>query len=70
MSQCDDIQRHLDKGKKLTAMTALRDMGVFRLAARIRDLRERGYPVITTIRVITTQRGTEAKIAEYVKGAK
>ena len=70
MSQVSDIQRYLDKGKKLTAMTALREMGVMRLAARVRDLRERGYPVITNIRVITTSRGTEAKIAEYVKGAK
>lgn len=70
MNQIDRVRTLLDRGVKLTAAKAWQDQGIARLAARIRDLRESGYPVITSIRVITTKMGTEARIAEYVKGAK
>ena len=46
MSQCDDILAHLKTGP-ISAMEALSLYGCFRLAARIKDLREQGYEIET-----------------------
>lgn len=49
MSQTTQIQKHLEKGKSLTAIQALNKYGCFRLAARIADLRNDGMNIKTTI---------------------
>jgi hypothetical protein len=46
-SQADAIALYLDSGHELTPMQALEMFGCFRLAARIKDLRERGIPIET-----------------------
>lgn len=46
MSQCDDILTHL-KGGPLSGIEALNKYGCFRLAARIKDLREQGHDIET-----------------------
>jgi len=46
MSQEAQILQHL-KTKPLTAMDALFDYGCFRLAARVYDLRNKGYRIET-----------------------
>jgi biotin operon repressor len=46
MSQCSDILAHLKRGP-LSAIEALNSYGCFRLAARIKDLREQGYDIET-----------------------
>ena len=45
MSQNEAILNYLWKGKPLTALTALRQFGCLRLAARIHDLRKGGYTI-------------------------
>lgn len=47
MSQCDRIGIYLKKGKTLTALEALERFGCMRLAARIADLRERGWEIVS-----------------------
>ena len=42
MSQCDDILKHLKTKGSITPIEALQLYGCFRLAARIKDLREQG----------------------------
>ena len=46
MSQCDQVLRHLKKAP-ITPMQALQDYGCMRLAARIDDLRGKGYRIKT-----------------------
>lgn len=46
MSQCNDILAHLKRGP-ISAIEALNSYGCFRLAARIKDLREQGYDIET-----------------------
>ena len=46
-SQADLIAIYLQSGHELTPMEALATFGCFRLAARIKDLRERGLPIET-----------------------
>lgn len=41
------ILQILQRGDTITPMEALRDVGCFRLAARIKDLRDAGYTIAT-----------------------
>ena len=47
MSQNQEILKHLKEGKTITPLDALREFGCFRLAARVYDLRLKGYDIIT-----------------------
>ena len=46
-SQADHIALFLESGHELTPLEALEMFGCFRLAARVKDLRERGLPIET-----------------------
>lgn len=59
-SQCDQILEALEKGRTLTTIIARDLCGCERLAARIKDLRNRGFPILTTIK-----RRKKKKWAEY-----
>ena len=50
MSQADAILAHLKRGQNIEPLMALRYYGTFRLAARILELRERGFKIRTEIR--------------------
>lgn len=43
MTQTEAIARHLTRGQTLTALSALHLFGCLRLAARIGELKERGF---------------------------
>jgi hypothetical protein len=47
-SQTERILGHLKAGRSLTALEALDLYGCFRLAARINDLKEEGWRIIST----------------------
>ena len=49
MSQQNEILSHLKSGNSLTPIDALQQFGCFRLAARIRDLRDDGHDIHTEI---------------------
>lgn len=46
-SQAEQIAMFLQSGHELTPIQALELFGCFRLAARIKDLRQRGLPIET-----------------------
>jgi hypothetical protein len=48
MTQNDMIRTHLQSGKSITPLDALREYGCFRLAARIADLRAEGLNIQTS----------------------
>jgi len=60
-SQNEQILRHLQSGKPITAMEALRLYGSLRLSGRIYDLKRRGNAI--SARTVTTLTGK--RIAEY-----
>lgn len=45
MNQRQTILKYLQKGKKLTSLQALNKFGCFRLASRISELKQMGYPI-------------------------
>ena len=47
MSQNTQILKHLEKHGRIDPITALKEYGCFRLAARIKDLRDRGNDITT-----------------------
>lgn len=61
MSQNDAILNHLRQERTITALEALELYGSFRLAARIKDLREAGH-IINTDRITV---GKQKTVAEY-----
>jgi len=60
-SQEDLILYHLEHGNSLTPIDALSLFKTFRLAARIENLRKKGYPIKT----IMKETATGKKVAEY-----
>jgi hypothetical protein len=62
-SQTKTIKAHLDAGKKITAIDALVNYNCFRLSARIKDLKDLGYPVDKTM----IQLESGKYVAEYYK---
>lgn len=59
--QNDAILEYLQEGHTLTPLDALNEFDCFRLSARIKDLRNKGYNVHT--RMVDTLSGK--KVAEY-----
>jgi len=47
MSQTEQILKELKKGRKLTQLDALAEFGCFRLGARILEIKQMGYKVIS-----------------------
>jgi len=65
MSQTNWVYSRLKQGP-LTALDALKEGGVFRLAARVNDLRNSGYNIITIQKDLPNGK----RIAEYKLGRK
>jgi hypothetical protein len=57
-SQTKQLLQHLRDHRCIQPMTALRQLGIYRLAARIKDLRDEGHEIIT-------DRVGQKRIAEY-----
>ena len=45
MTQCEQILAYLQRHGPLTPIDALNELGCFRLAARVKDLRDQGYKI-------------------------
>lgn len=58
--QNDRIIDHLATGRPLTPIVALRRFGVFRLGARVHELKRQGHPITSRL----VKRG-DAHVAEY-----
>lgn len=50
MTQKELIRRHLESGRSITPLEAIRDYGTIRLGAYIHDLRKEGMPIRTVMR--------------------
>lgn len=63
MTQTQQVKAHIVKHNSIDPLTALRRYGVFRLAARVKELRNEGFRVLT---VMVERRGK--RFARYVQG--
>ena len=65
MTQKQRILSHLKRYAGITPLTAYEKYGVQRLAARISNLRDEGYKIITVSREVTNRYGEKCRVAEY-----
>jgi hypothetical protein len=49
----------------VTAMHALNKLGIYRVSARIHELREAGYMITTQLVGVTNRDGGKCRVAEY-----
>lgn len=63
LSQNDRILMYLKTNKKITPAEAFTDLGIYRLSARIKELRERGHDIRT---LMTESKDGESKFATYL----
>ena len=65
-SQCKLILNHLQTHRGITQKEAVELYGCYRLSARIYDLRDMGYKILTNVREVTNRYGKTSRFAEYV----
>lgn len=68
-SQCDRVVRHLRDFGSITSAEAINEYGIYRLASRISDLKQRGYVFETEIKYAKNRYGepTHFKVYRLVK---
>lgn len=64
-SQCDLILQHLKDYGSITPLVAMKEYGILRLAARISNLRNSGYNIITSTVTTKNKAGNPVNFAKY-----
>jgi hypothetical protein len=64
MNQTDQVLSILKERGSISPQSALRDCGTMRLASRVLELRQAGYPILTEM-VETQSRGRTVRHAVY-----
>lgn len=64
-TQAQLIIEYMDEFGSITPLEAIRDLGVFRLSARISDIKKMGIPIETEMVLVPNRRGTKSCIARY-----
>lgn len=65
VSQCDRIVEYMRKYGSITQMEGYLDIGCWRLASRICDLKKRGYHIKTETVYVKNKYGEKVPIAKY-----
>ena len=64
-TQCDKVLEYMKQFGSITQLQALSDIGCMRLASRISDLRQQGYPIGRRIKTGKNRYGDSVSFAEY-----
>lgn len=64
-TQNQRILDYLDSHGSITQLEALRELGVFRLASRISDLRKLGYPIESKMVKVENRYGETCRVKRY-----
>ena len=65
MTQCEMIKEYINEYGSISALEALRDLGVYRLASRIADLKKQGHKIKSEMVSVATRNGGRTHIARY-----
>lgn len=68
MSQCDRLIDYM-QFQPITPMEAWNELGIYRLAARIHEIREQGYAITRENVEVTNRYGETCRVAQYSLGA-
>lgn len=64
-TQCQLILDYIAEFGSITPLEAMRDLGVYRLASRISEMKKNGCPIISKWESVQTRRGTKTRIKRY-----
>jgi len=64
-TQREMIMLYLKENGSITALDAMRDLGVLQLAARVAEIRERGVDIITELEGGRNRYGKKIRYARY-----
>ena len=64
-NQKDMLLWYMLKFGPITPLEAMKDLGVMRLAARIKDLKDEGHKIATITVTRSNRWGQETKVAQY-----
>lgn len=65
MTQCEKLKLWLEEKGEIDPMTALTKLDIYRLAARINELRRRGMDIVTIPKEYVNARGQKKRYALY-----
>lgn len=65
MTQCEQVLKYMQDFGSITPLQAVADLGVYRLAARISDLRQDGYGISSRMMTAKNRYGKRVRFAEY-----
>lgn len=68
MSQCQRLLRYLQDVGPVNPLDAWIELGIYRLAARVDDLRKQGFKVCSRRTVVTNRHGEKFRVATYSLG--
>ena len=64
-TQCDRVLQYMVRFGSISQLDALSDLGCMRLAARISDLKDRGYAIGRRMKTSKNRYGESVSFAEY-----
>ena len=65
ITQCEMIIDYLDEYGSITPLEAMRDLGIYRLASRISDMKKQGHKIKSKMVAVRTRNGGRTHIASY-----
>lgn len=65
MSQNERLLNHLQNNGSINPMQAWQELGIYRLAARVKNLRDDGYHVVGSKVEVPNRFGEVCRVAEY-----
>lgn len=65
ITQCEMIEDYLDEWGSITPLEAMRDLGIYRLASRISDMKKQGHKIKSEMVSVATRNGGRTHIARY-----
>lgn len=64
-SQKARVLEHLQSGATLNRLNSWQELGILECPARISELRNAGWDIVTTMRDVTNRYGEKVRIAEW-----
>ena len=65
ITQCEMIEEYLDTYGEITPLEAMRDLGIYRLASRICQMKKSGLKIKSEMVSVATRNGGRTHIARY-----
>ena len=66
MTQCERVLRHLNDNGSITALEAMQEYGIMRLASRISDLKNMGYEITSITETSKNRYGEAVHYSKYM----